>query len=123
MERYTSIDDIIMRICTQRRHKRLWKNFQVKLRKRIPGTAVDVWLEGNTLNLSQSGACIRTNSWPSFKVEEFTQLTFLLPPDFTGKDAPVELHGSAIVKRVDSARKSIAVEFINELREFKSNMW
>ena len=108
----------IMRICDQRRHTRLRKNFQVTLRKRVPGI-LDVLLEGNTLELSKGGAFIKTEGWHSFEPNELTELTLFLPPDFTDKDTPIGLQGSAIVRRVDRLREGIAVEFINELRQFR----
>jgi hypothetical protein len=107
----------IMKICDQRGHTRLRKNFQVTLRKKVPGV-LDVLLEGNTLELSQGGAFIKTEGYHFFEPNELTELTLFLPPDFTGKDTPIGLHGSAIVKRVDPLREGIAVEFTKELRQF-----
>ena len=106
-----------MRICDQRRHRRLRKNFQVALHKRVPGIS-DVLLEGNTLDLSRGDAFIKTEGWHFFKPGELTEITFFLPPDFTGRDTPLGLRGSAIVIRVDPVRQAIAVEFINEFRQF-----
>ena len=108
----------IMRICDQRGHTRLRKNFQVTLRKRVPGI-LDVLLEGNTLELSQGGAFIKTEGWHFFELNEVMELTLFLPPDFTSKDTPIGLHGSAIVKRVDPLREGIAVEFTKELWQFR----
>ena len=108
----------IMRICDQRRHPRLRKNFQVTLHKRVPGVQ-DVLLEGNTLDLSQDGAFIKTEGWHFFEPNEVTELTLFLPPDFTDKDTPIGLQGSAIVRRVDRLRAGIAVEFTKELRQFR----
>jgi hypothetical protein len=107
----------IMKICDQRGHTRLRKNFQVTLRKKVPGV-LDVLLEGNTLELSQGGAFIKTEGWHSFEPNDLTELILFLPPDFTGMDTPIGLHGSAIVKRVDPLREGIAVEFTKELRQF-----
>jgi len=90
----------------------------VTLHKRVPGI-LDVLLEGITLDLSQGGAFIKTEGWHFFKPNEVTELTIFLPPDFTGMDAPIGLRGSAIVRRVDQSREGIAVEFINELRQFR----
>jgi hypothetical protein len=107
-----------MKICDQRGHTRLRKNFQVTLRKKVPGV-LDVLLEGNTLELSQGGAFIKTEGWHSFELNELAELTLFLPPDFTGKDTPIGLQGSAIVKRVDPLREGIAVEFTEALRQFR----
>jgi hypothetical protein len=71
------------------------------------------------LDLSQSGAFIKTENWNFFKPNELTELTIFLPPDFTGMDAPIALRGSAIVRKVDRLREGIAVEFINELKQFR----
>jgi hypothetical protein len=101
-----------MRIHDQRRHTRVRKNFQVTLHKRVPGIP-DGLLGGNTLDLSQGGAFIKTVDWHFVKPNELTELTIFLPPDFTGMDAPIGLRGSAIVRRVDQSREGIAVEFIN----------
>ncbi|MCG6944429.1 MAG: PilZ domain-containing protein [Deltaproteobacteria bacterium] len=102
----------------RRRHTRLRKRFRVTLHKKVSNIP-NVLLEGNTLDLSQGGAFIKTGSWHSFKPNELTELTFFLPPDFTGKDTLIGLRGSAIVRRVERLEKGIAVEFINELRQFK----
>jgi hypothetical protein len=107
-----------MKICDQRKHKRLAKNLQVKLQKRFP-RILDVSLEGTTIDLSQGGVFIKTESWHLFETNELTELTFFLPPDFTGKDAAIGLQGSGIVRSVDQLREGIAVEFINELRHFR----
>ncbi len=108
----------IMKIYDQRKHMRLAKNFQVTIDKRFP-RILDVLLEGNTIDLSQGGVFIKTESWHLFEPNELTDLTFLLPPDFTGKDTSIGLQGSGIVRRVDRLREGIAVEFINELRHFR----
>jgi len=107
----------IMKICDQRGHTRLRKNFQVTLRKRVPGI-LDVLLEGNTLELSQGGAFIKTEGWHFFEPNDLTELILFLPSDFTGRDNPMGLQGSAIVRRVDRLREGIAVEFTKALRKF-----
>ena len=108
----------IMRICEQRRHTRLRKNFQVTLRMRIPGI-LDVLLEGNTLDLSQGGAFIKAQGWHFFEPNEVTELIFFLPPDFTGMDTPTGLQGDAVITRIDRENEGIAVEFIKTFREFE----
>ena len=108
----------IMIMSDQRRHRRLKKSFPVTLRKRI-AVGPDVFLQGNTLDLSQSGAFIKTESWHLFKPNELTELTLLLPPDFTGRDTPLGLQGSAFVRRVDQLRGGIALEFTDELKQFQ----
>ena len=108
----------IMGIRDQRRHTRLKKNFQVTFQKRVPGN-LDLLLRGKTLDLSRGGSFIETEGWHLFKPNEVTELTFFFATGFSGKDAPIGLQGSAIVRRVDKLRKGIAAEFINELRHFK----
>ena len=71
------------------------------------------------MDLSQGGAFIKTEDWRFYKPNESMDLTFLLPPDFTGQETTIGLHGSAIVRRVERLREGIAVEFINELRQFR----
>jgi len=108
----------IMGICDQHRHTRLKKNFQVTLHKRVP-VNLDLLLKGNTLDLSRGGSFIETEGWHLFEPNEVTELTFFFPTGFSGKDTPIGLRGSAIVRRVDKLREGIAVEFINELRHFE----
>ena len=108
----------IMRIYDQDRHARLRKNFQVWLRKRVPGI-LDVLLEGNTLDLGQNGAFIKTEGCHCFEPHELTELIFFLPPDFTGMDTRIGLKGDAVIKGIDRKNDGISVEFINTLREFK----
>lgn len=108
----------IMGIRDQRRHMRLKKNFQVTFQKRVPGN-LDLLLRGKTLDLSRGGSFIETEGWHLFKPNEVTELTFFFAKGLSGKDAPIGLQGSAIVRRVDKLRKGIAAEFINELKHFK----
>ena len=106
-----------MEIRDQRRCPRVRANFQVTLHKRVPG--IPGLLGGNTLDLSESGAFIKTENWQLFKPDEVTELTIFLPPDFTGMPTPLGLRGSAIVRKVDSFREGIAVEFIEKLKHFR----
>jgi hypothetical protein len=108
----------MMSIHDQRGRPRVGKNFQVTLSKRLPGIP-DRLLKGNTLDVSQSGAFIKTEKWRLFELNELTELTIFFPTDFTGLDAPIGLRGSAIVRKVDRLREGVAVEFIDELRHFR----
>jgi hypothetical protein len=107
----------IMAIRDQRRHPRLKKNFQVTLHKRVPGNQ-DLLLKGNTLDLSQGGAFIKTEGWRLLDSGELTELTVFLPPDFTGVDTPIRLQGDSIITRIDREKESIAVKFIKTFKEF-----
>lgn len=108
----------IMGIRDQRRYPRLKKNFQVTLHKRVPGNQ-DFLLNGNTLDLSQGGALIKTEGWHLLESGELTELTLFLPPDFTGADTPVRLQGDGIITRIDREKESIAVKFIKTFKEFE----
>ena len=107
----------IMAIRDQRRHPRLKKNFQVTLNKRVPGNQ-DLLLKGNTLDLSQGGAFIKTEGWHLLDSGELTELTVFLPPDFTGVDTPIRLQGDSIITRIDREKEGIAVKFIKTFKEF-----
>jgi hypothetical protein len=108
----------MMRICNQRRHTRLRKNFQVTLRKRVTGIP-DVLLQGNTLDLGQGGAFIKTEGWHLFEPNELLEPIFLLPPDFTGMDTAIGLRGDAVIARIDGENDGIAIEFIKPFRDFE----
>ncbi|UCF00739.1 MAG: PilZ domain-containing protein [Deltaproteobacteria bacterium] len=88
------------------------------VRKRVSGI-FDVLLEGNTLDLSQSGAFIKTEGWHFFEPNELTKPIFFLPPDFTGVDTPIGLQGDAVITRIDRENQGIAVEFVKSFREFE----
>ena len=70
------------------------------------------------MNLSQDGAFIKTDGWHFFEHNDLTDLIFFLPADFTGRDNPMGLQGSAIVRRVDRLREEIAVELTEVIRKF-----
>jgi hypothetical protein len=108
----------MMSLHDQRGRPRVEKNLQVTLSKRVPGNA-DRLLKGNTLDVSQSGAFIKTEKWRLFELNELMELTIFFPTDFTGLDAPIGLQGCAVVRKVDRLREGIAVEFIDELRHFR----
>jgi hypothetical protein len=108
----------IMGIHNQRRHPRLKKNFQVTLHKRVPRN-LDFLLKGNTFDLSQGGAFIKTKGWYLFESGELTGLIFFLPPDFTSMDTPLRLEGDAVITRIDREKEGVAVEFIKTFKQFK----
>jgi hypothetical protein len=108
----------IMGIRNQRRHPRLKKNFQVTLHKRVPEN-LDFLLKGNTFDLSQGGAFIKTKGWYLFESGELTGLTLFLPPDFTSMDTPIGLQGDGIITRIDREKEGIAVEFFTTFKEFE----
>jgi len=108
----------IMPIRDPRRNTRVGKNLQVTLCKRVPGS-LDVLLEGNTLDLSQGGAFIKTEGWHLFESGELTELTFFLPPDFTGMDTPIRLQGEALIMRIDREKEGVAGEFVKSFKAFE----
>jgi hypothetical protein len=108
----------IIEIRDQRRHTRLENNFQVTLHKRVHDN-LDLSPKGNTLNLSQGGAFIKTGGWHLFKSGELTELVFFLPPDFTGMNTPIGLQGDAVITRIDREKEGVAVEFIKTFKQFK----
>jgi hypothetical protein len=68
--------------------------------------------------VSQTGAFIISPSWSDFQVDDQTEITFSLPPEFTGQKDTLILKGLGTVKRVDGDRRGIAVGFAKELRTF-----
>jgi hypothetical protein len=108
----------LVKTSDQRRHARLGKSFEVKLHKEFPSVQGSL-LEGITVNLSQGGAFIKTKDWRFFQPNESTNLTVVLPADFSGQDTAIGLQGPAIVRRVEPLREGIAVEFIDTLRQFR----
>jgi hypothetical protein len=76
------------------------------------------WLPGTSANVSQSGAFIRTESWPLFGVDEVATIIWTLPTEFTGQSSMVSLQGQAIVCRVDHYNHGIALRFVKSFRTF-----
>ena len=99
----------------RRKYPRLNQSFQTKARI-LPASEQ---LSGITHNLSQSGAFIVSPSWSDFKVDDQTEIIFLLPPEFTGQTNTLILKGRGTVRRVDGDRWGIALEFLKELRTFE----
>jgi FHA domain len=75
--------------------------------------------DGESENLSQGGAFIRTVNWDLFKPRDEIIITFLLPPEFTGQDCAIGLQGEAVVTRVDSLREGVGIEFLRSFRQFE----
>ena len=94
---------------------RLKRIFRAKLAR--DGSRLTV--EGNTENVSQSGAFIKTKDWHSFKPNDKTTVTVYLPPIFSGQDETIGLQGSAIITRVDEENEGVAVEFLQNFKQFE----
>jgi hypothetical protein len=75
--------------------------------------------EGNTVNVSQGGAYIRTKDWHSFKPNDKTTVTVYLPPIFSGQDGIIGLQGSARITRVDEDDEGVAVQFLQNFKQFE----
>jgi len=99
----------------KRKHMRLKRIFRAKLAR--DGSRLTV--EGNTENVSQSGAFIKTKDWHSFKPNDKTTVTVYLPPIFSGQDGIIGLQGSARITRVDEDDEGVAVQFLQNFKQFE----
>jgi len=99
----------------KRKQVRIKKYFRAKLSK--AGTPDSI--EGKTENVSQGGAFIKTKDWQSFQPDDKTTITVFLPPIFSGQDGTIGLHGSAVVTRVDEENEGVAVEFLQNFKQFE----
>ena len=99
----------------KRKHIRIKRSFRTKLSK----TSLAQPVEGNTLNVSQGGAYIKTKDWNSFKPNDKTTITVYLPPIFSGQDGTIGLQGSAVITRVDEDEEGVAVQFLQNLKQFE----
>jgi hypothetical protein len=98
----------------RRRSTRLHRQFVVHIRS-LTGTEA----EGESENLSQVGAFVKTERWTGFKARDEVLITFCLPPDFTGQEKPIGLQGDALVTRIDPERQGVGVEFAKNFRQFE----
>ena len=108
-------DEHLMTTRDKRKHVRIKRFFKVKLSK--AGTSNSI--EGQTENVSQGGAFIKTKDWHSLKPNDKTTLKFYLPPVFTGQDGTIGLQGSAVINRVDEENEGVAVEFLQNFKQFE----
>ena len=99
----------------KRKHIRIRRFFRTKLSK--DGMSQPV--EGNTENVSQGGAYIKTKDWHSFKPNDKTTITVYLPPIFSGQDGIIGLQGSARITRVDEDDEGVAVQFLQNFKQFE----
>jgi len=104
-----------MKTIDRRKYPRLRKSFQVQLVKE----GLKDYFQGTSVNLSQGGAFIKTDKWRSFHIHDPTDISFLLPPEFTGQEKTIKLKGGSTIARIDHKRKGIAVEFIKNFRQFE----
>ena len=99
----------------RRRHLRLRWSFPVSLQK----DGQEHRVEGASVNVSQRGAFIRSESWHVFQVHDRTVITWNLPSEFTGQSETIRLQGEAIIRRVDRESGGVALEFEKSLRAFE----
>jgi hypothetical protein len=99
----------------KRKHVRITQFFEAKLSK--AGTSHSI--AGQTENVSQGGAFIKTKDWHSLKPNDKTTVTVFLPPLFTGQDATIGLQGSAVINRIDEENEGVAVEFLQNFKQFE----
>ena len=99
----------------KRKHMRIKKLFRTKLSKE----GMSQPAEGNTVNVSQGGAYIKTKDWHSFKPNDKTTITVYLPPFFSGQDGTIGLQGSGIITRVDEEDEGVAVQFLQNFKQFE----
>jgi hypothetical protein len=99
----------------RRKQIRVTQYFRTKLAK----ADVPNGVEGETENLSQGGAFVRTSDWRSFQVNDRTVVTLFLPPAFSGQQATIGLRGAAIITRIDEENEGVALEFVRSFRQFE----
>lgn len=74
---------------------------------------------GVTDNIGQGGAFIKTDKWTALQIQDLKIITFFVPPAFSGQNEVIGLQGSGIVKRIESERKGVAVQFDKPLKLFE----
>jgi hypothetical protein len=99
----------------KRKYMRIKKLFRTKLSK----DGMSQPAEGNTVNVSQGGAYIKTKDWHSFKPNDKTTITVYLPPFFSGQEGTIGLQGSGIITRVDEEDEGVAVQFLQNFKQFE----
>ena len=104
-----------MKAAERRKFPRLIKSFQVQLIQE----ELEHYFQGISINLSQGGAFIKIDNLLSFQPKDRAEISFLLPPEFTGQKETIRLTGGAVILRVDHINKGIAVEFTTNFRQFK----
>jgi hypothetical protein len=104
-----------MTVEDRRQHTRVTHYFKAKLAK----TGLPDEVYGQTENLSQGGAFVRTSDWRSFQINDRAVLTLFLPPAFSGQDATIGLRGAAIVTRIDEEQEGVALQFVRSFRQFE----
>jgi len=99
----------------RRREPRFTFRFPVKLSR----DRLNLWYEGTSVNISQTGAFIRTEEWTFFQVNDEAIITCFLPPDFSGQDEFIGLQGEVTILRLDPVNKCLAMEFVKSFKQFE----
>jgi len=98
----------------RRRNIRLNVQFLSQLRRE--GSDFD--LGAVTDNVSQIGAFVKTEAWKTFQLSEQVEVTFFVPPSFSGQDVIIGLKGLAFIARLNERREGIGLEFTKSLKQF-----
>jgi hypothetical protein len=105
----------MQKIQDRRIHKRLDLRFPTKLN----ALGLNYPVEGETENLSQGGALIKTRSWYVFQHRDRTLVTIFIPPDFSGQETTIGLQGSAVIIRIDQDNELVALQFVKSFKQFE----
>ena len=115
MDFYGTTGSSWMKVCEERKFKRIRCNFMVTLFNE----KLNLFVHGETANLSQYGAFVRVQPHVSLRAGMPITVTVFLAPEFTRQDEAIRLQGEAVIARVDEANRGIAVEFHQALRQFE----
>ncbi|MEE9152376.1 MAG: PilZ domain-containing protein [Thermoplasmata archaeon] len=99
----------------RRKHPRIGQQFIANLSEPDMHESI----VGVTDNIGQGGAFIKTDKWTAFQIQDLKIITFFVPPAFSGQNEAIVLQGSGIVKRIESERKGVAVQFDKPLKLFE----
>ncbi|MBW1982465.1 MAG: FHA domain-containing protein [Deltaproteobacteria bacterium] len=105
-----------MKAQERRKFRRLDHQFPTMIHCRT-GSCLSI--EGQSMNLSQGGAFVRTKAWHGVRVNDKAVVTFFLPPDFTGHDKTIGLQGEGIITRVDEDNQGVGIKFVKGFKQFE----
>jgi tetratricopeptide (TPR) repeat protein len=98
-----------------RESMRYFGHFPVRVSKK--GSASSI--RGVTLNLSETGALIKTNDLMKFRVNEQISVYIFIPSLFSARFNTVGMHGDGIVIRLDEQNKCIGIRFRTSFKQFE----
>lgn len=105
-----------MKTLDRRKDKRIGRQFPAMLLCR---TDSSLSIEGESENLSQHGAFIRTKNWHALHAQDRAIVTFFLPPEFTGQDRTIGLQGEAVITRIDQENEGVGLQFLKGFKHFE----